>query len=65
MNERPVVVNPDALSKKLLIKRFEVSTSDENGFTYMYGIHQKRLSRTKLETIRREACLRFIGVLSP
>lgn len=36
MNERPVVVNPDALSKKLLIKRFEESTSDENGFTYIY-----------------------------
>ncbi len=65
MNERPVVVNPDALSKKLFIKRVTGPCSSGNGFTYMYGMLPKRLSSTKLETIRREAWRRFIGFLSP
>jgi hypothetical protein len=31
----------------------------------MYGMLPKRLRSTKLETIRSEACRRFIGILSP
>jgi hypothetical protein len=63
--DNPVVVKPDALSKKLFTIRVNGSIPSPNGFTYMYGMLPKKLSKTKLKTIRMEACLRFIGVFSP
>jgi hypothetical protein len=35
IKDRPVVVNPDALSKKLLTKRESGPVSFANGLTYM------------------------------
>lgn len=69
-SEKPVVVNPEALSKKLLTNKdngsiFSILPCLRKGFTYINGKLPNKLNNAKLKTMTIDVCLKFIGVYSP